>query len=113
MLSAFTTLAEQHLNKDFILTGPEALSYGEVAARLSHTVGRKIRHLNLTIDELTHQLQQSGTDKEYVSVLASLDGDIASGSEDPQASTGMPPGSLEALLSASVIAGRAHTPGNI
>lgn len=39
-----------------ILAGPEALTHTEMAAKLSHITGRKIQYVNITADELFHQL---------------------------------------------------------
>ena len=43
----------KHKNKTYLITGPEALSYHQIAARiLSNTTGRKINYVNIS-DEKT------------------------------------------------------------
>ncbi|MEW2918409.1 ergot alkaloid biosynthesis protein [Ruegeria sp. ANG10] len=69
-------------NTDYILTGPEAISYNVVAETLSNQLGRKITHHRLTVDELEERHQSLGLPEEYASTLAAMDGEIAGGSED-------------------------------
>lgn len=75
-------LAPQAPNADFILTGPETLSYADVAQRLGIELGYEVEHASLTVDELSARHQSLGLDKQYAQLLASMDGDIAQGSED-------------------------------
>ncbi len=79
-VSALTS--NRTINKDFILTGPETLSYGNIAAALSKALGRKISHRNLTTSELASRLQQNGLDETYSKILSAMDNDIASGTEE-------------------------------
>lgn len=79
-----------------VLTGPEALSYGQVAQILSEQSGRSIRHQNLSLSELARSHEQSGIPAEYAATLAALDEPIAAGAEDrvsPEVEriTGQPP----------------------
>ncbi|SLN38841.1 NAD(P)H azoreductase [Roseovarius albus] len=67
---------------DYMLTGPEAISYDVVAETLSNQLGRKITHHRLTVDELTERHQSLGLPEEYAQTLAAMDGVIAGGSED-------------------------------
>ncbi|WP_170519019.1 ergot alkaloid biosynthesis protein [Ruegeria atlantica] len=69
-------------NTDYILTGPEAISYDVVAETLSNQLGRKITHHRLTVDELARRHQSLGLPEEYARTLAAMDGVIAGGSED-------------------------------
>ncbi len=69
-------------NTDYILTGPEAISYDVVAETLSNQLGRKITHHRLTVDELAERHQSLGLPEEYARTLAAMDGAIAGGSED-------------------------------
>ncbi|MBO9436988.1 ergot alkaloid biosynthesis protein [Ruegeria sp. R13_0] len=69
-------------NTDYILTGPEAISYDVVAETLSKQLGRKIVHHRLTVDELGERHQSHGLPEEYAKTLAAMDGAIAGGSED-------------------------------
>ncbi|MFZ4835199.1 ergot alkaloid biosynthesis protein [Rouxiella sp. Mn2063] len=100
-VSALTS--DKVMNRDFILTGPQALSYADVAAALSQALGKKISHTNLTISELSKRLQHNGLDENYAQILAAMDGEIMSGAEDRTTGgvnslTGVNPGSLEAFI---------------
>ena len=96
-------LAEKAWNRDFILTGPETLSYAEMAARLTRILGRSITHVNLTIEQLAGRFQRNGMDKVYAQTLAAMDGNIAQGSEDQLsdgvlALSGQPPTTADAFI---------------
>ena len=67
---------------DFILTGPEALSYDDVASSLTTVLGRPVRHRRLSETELTARHVSSGLPKEYAEILSAMDACIAAGSED-------------------------------
>lgn len=69
-------------NRDYILTGPESMSYTDVAAILSNKLGRNINHINLPVTQLTDRFQENGMDENYAQILASLDEAVAGGSED-------------------------------
>ena len=68
--------------RDFILTGPETLSYADVASKLSGVLGRTIRHVNLEVDQLAERYRAGGLDKDYAQTLASMDKWIEDGNED-------------------------------
>jgi len=83
-------------NRDFILTGPETLSYADFAEKISDVIGRTIKHINLTTSELADRYVRAGLDRAYASILAEMDGRISEGSEDRLsdgvfALTGRPP----------------------
>lgn len=69
-------------NTDYILTGPEAITYDKVAEVMSHLLGRQITHHRLTVDDLAERHRNNGLTTEYAATLAALDGAIAAGSED-------------------------------
>lgn len=75
-------LAETSWNRDFILTGPETLSYADVADKISDAIGREIKHINLTTSELTERYVRGGLDEAYARILAQMDARISEGSED-------------------------------
>ncbi|MEU0739707.1 NmrA family NAD(P)-binding protein [Streptomyces sp. NPDC006134] len=66
---------------DLVVTGPEALSYDDVAAVLTEVTGRKITHRRLTYEQMRDHLARS-MPPEFASVLAGLDRAIAEGAED-------------------------------
>ena len=86
-------------NTDLLLTGPQALSYAEVAATLTEAMGRPVRHERLTFEEMRDRLTAEGVPPEFAAMLAGLDRSIAEGAEDRvtdtvEAMTGHPPRSF-------------------
>lgn len=75
-------LAERSWNADFILTGQETLSYADMAAKLSTALGRRIEHVNLTVEQLADRYRQGGLDETYAQMLAAMDAKIEQGGED-------------------------------
>lgn len=69
-------------NMDFILTGPEALSYADIAAKLSNALGRKIKHVSLSVELLAERYRRGGLDEAYAKVLAAMDANSEQGSEN-------------------------------
>ena len=49
--------ASAALNADYVLTGPEALSYDDVAAIVSTTLGRPVRHIVLDPAQLADRFE--------------------------------------------------------
>ena len=81
--SAAAVLVAPHVeNTDYILTGPEAMSYDGVAASLSRQLGRQVHHHRLTVPGLTARHREQGLPEDYARTLAAMDGAIAGGSED-------------------------------
>lgn len=70
------------MNRDAILTGPQALSYDDVAAILSRASGRPVRHVGVTADRLAEIFESGGMPTEYATALAAMDAAIATGAED-------------------------------
>lgn len=64
------------------MTGPETLSYDEVAAAISSVTGRPVRHIKLTVEEMVARYEGFGLPRDYAAVLAGLDQAIAEGVED-------------------------------
>ncbi len=69
-------------NADLILTGPEALSYDQVAVSLSEASGRTITHVRLDAKELCSIYEATGLPSAAARFLATMDTAIASGIED-------------------------------
>jgi uncharacterized protein YbjT (DUF2867 family) len=74
--------AELPLNADVLLTGPEALSYGEVATLLSELLPRPVRHVHLETAELTQRFLVQGLPRDYAETLSRLDESLRAGVED-------------------------------
>ena len=92
----------QSPNTDLILTGPEALSYDDVAAIVTEVTGRPVAHRHLSYEQLRDRLTAL-VPPEFAAMLAGMDRAIAEGAEDRvtdtvQRVTGRPPRALRALL---------------
>ncbi len=77
-----TLLSPEPYNCDFVLTGPQVLSYDDVAETIAGAAGRSVRHVKLTEAELTQRWTSHGVAPEYAATLAAMDTAIAGGSED-------------------------------
>lgn len=69
-------------NRDHILTGPDPLSYDDVAAALTAGLGFPVRHVPLTEEDCAARWRAKGMDAAYAATLAAMDGRIAKGAED-------------------------------
>ncbi|RDG36559.1 NmrA family NAD(P)-binding protein [Streptomyces corynorhini] len=67
---------------DAILTGPEALSYDDVARIITEVTGRPVTHRHLTYQELCDHLTSERLPAEFAALLAGLDRAVAAGAED-------------------------------
>ncbi|WP_372426119.1 NAD-dependent epimerase/dehydratase family protein [Salinarimonas chemoclinalis] len=70
------------LDGDAVLTGPEALSYDDVAHVASDLLSRPVRHVRLGTEELIRRHTQLGLPRSYAEALAHLDEVIRHGGED-------------------------------
>ncbi|MFC5666781.1 NmrA family NAD(P)-binding protein [Kitasatospora misakiensis] len=87
---------------DLVLTGPQTLSYDEVAATISEVTGRQVVHRHLTFEQLRDRWAAE-IPLEFATMLAGMDRAIADGAEDRttdtvQRLTGRPPGTLRAFV---------------
>jgi uncharacterized protein YbjT (DUF2867 family) len=80
--AAHTLTSEHAPNADFVLTGPEPLSYSDVAQRLSSALGVTITHHPLTFDELVARQMANGLTELQAQAFAIMDLVIADGAED-------------------------------
>jgi uncharacterized protein YbjT (DUF2867 family) len=92
---------EQAPDTDLILTGPQALSYDDVAAIITEAGGRPVVHRHLTFDQLRDRWAAE-IPLEFATMLAGMDRAIADGAEDRtsdtvQRLTGRPPGTFRAF----------------
>ncbi|NUK02564.1 NmrA family NAD(P)-binding protein [Streptomyces lunaelactis] len=92
---------EQAPNTDLILTGPQTLSYDDVAAIIAEVTGRPVVHRQLTFEQLRDRWAAE-IPLEFATMLAGMDRSIADGAEDRtsdtvQRLTGRPPGTLRAF----------------
>jgi uncharacterized protein YbjT (DUF2867 family) len=92
-------------NESLVLTGPEALSYDDVARVLGEALGSTVRHVRITDDEARQRLIASGIPADYAELLVRLDVAIRGGAEDRVTDTvlritGRPPRSFAGFLRA-------------
>lgn len=69
-------------DRDLVLTGPQSLSYDDVARIISRASGSNIEHRRLSETELVARFVGSGMVPAYARMLAAMDSAIADGSED-------------------------------
>ncbi|WP_030674148.1 NAD-dependent epimerase/dehydratase family protein [Streptomyces sp. NRRL B-1347] len=67
---------------DLVVTGPEALTYTEVAAVVTRVTGRAVRHRSVSPGALVAQLTGLGMPAAFAELLAALDDGISRGAED-------------------------------
>ena len=89
-------------NAELVLTGPEALSYDDVAAIITEVTGRRVIHRHLSYEQMRDRLT-AVIPAQFAAMLAGMDRAIAEGSEDRVTDTvrrltGRPPRSLRTLL---------------
>jgi uncharacterized protein YbjT (DUF2867 family) len=96
-----------HAGAHYDVTGPEALSYEDVAAKLSAMMGREIRYVDVPDDAVRDSLTAMGLDPWFVGALVGLyqeyrrsgtDGYASVVTDTVQRLTGRPPRTLDALL---------------
>lgn len=92
-------LAPVALNTDLVLTGPQSLSYDDVAAILTETSGRVITHKRLDPAEQPAYYEALGVPGPTAHFLVGMDQVVASGVEDRTTDTvervtGVPPRSF-------------------
>ncbi|QHC27695.1 NmrA family NAD(P)-binding protein [Streptomyces sp. HF10] len=93
---------EQAPDTDLVLTGPEALSYDDIATAITDVTGRPVLHRRLSYEQMRDRLATQ-LPLEFAAILAGMDRAIAEGAEDRvtdtvQRLTGRPPRTFRALL---------------
>lgn len=100
---AVRALTDEHApNTDLVLTGPQALSYDDVAAIITEVGGRPVVHRHLTFEQLRDRWAAE-MPLEFAGMLAGMDRAIAGGAEDRTSDaveriTGRAPGTFRAFL---------------
>jgi uncharacterized protein YbjT (DUF2867 family) len=85
--------------KTYTLTGPQPLSFDEVAEILSEQTGTRIRHLRVAPDDVRTTLERRGVEPWFAEDMATLHHMLATGYEDlvtddVRTATGTAPGTL-------------------
>jgi uncharacterized protein YbjT (DUF2867 family) len=88
-----------HAGQTYTLTGPEALSFDQVASIVSRQTGRPLRHVRVPPDTVRAALQARGVAAWFAADMARLHGMLAAGYEqvvthDVHRVTGRPPRTL-------------------
>jgi uncharacterized protein YbjT (DUF2867 family) len=78
-VAARTLTEEGHEGQTYVLTGPEALSYHEVAAKLSEATGRTIKYVPIMPEQFREGALGAGLPEWLVSALERLNEIFASG----------------------------------
>ena len=94
--------AEHAPGTDLVLTGPETLSYDDIAAIMTEVTGRLVVHCSLSYEQMRDRLAAE-IPEEFAAMLAGMDRAIAQGSEDRvtdavQRLTGRPARTFRAFL---------------
>ncbi|MFF1279117.1 NAD(P)H-binding protein [Streptomyces marokkonensis] len=93
---------EQAPNTDLVLTGPQALSYDDIATVITDVTGRPVMHHRLSYEQMRDRLTAQ-VPPEFAALLAGMDRAIANGAEDRvtdtvQRLTGRPPRTFRSFL---------------
>lgn len=106
-------------NTDLVLTGPEALSYDDIATIITDVTGHPVTHHDLTYEQLRDRLTAQ-VPPEFAAMLADLDRAIAEGAEDRttdavQRLTGRPPHSFREVAEREIARNSSNpaTPGSV
>ncbi|SJZ43067.1 Uncharacterized conserved protein YbjT, contains NAD(P)-binding and DUF2867 domains [Marinactinospora thermotolerans DSM 45154] len=100
---AVHALTDEHApNTDLVLTGPEALSYDDIATIITEVTGRPVVHRRLSREQMRDHLTAQ-VPARFAALLADMDHAIAEGAEERvtdtvQRVTGRPARSFRALL---------------
>ncbi|WFE88919.1 ergot alkaloid biosynthesis protein [Roseibium porphyridii] len=70
------------VNNDVVLTGPEALSYEDVARILSAETGREVRYVEQSEMQMINRFTSLGMPRNYAEILAGMDVSISQGCEN-------------------------------
>lgn len=60
---------DRHNGKIYTITGPEALSYYQIAEILSNVIGKKISYVNLSEEDFRKSLKEAGVDDWFIYVV--------------------------------------------
>lgn len=80
--AAAVLLDDDAVRAEHVLTGPEALSYSDVAAALTDAIGTPVRFDDVTVEELRRRHVEAGIPPPFAALLAAMDERIRAGEED-------------------------------
>jgi uncharacterized protein YbjT (DUF2867 family) len=102
-VAAKVLTGDGHAGKSYELTGPELLTFADVAARLSEILGKPVRYVDQPMAEYHAILSRVLPDRWHADAVCELFGDIAHGGLDHTSDTvarilGRPPTSLSQFI---------------
>ena len=102
-VAAKVLISDGHAGKTYTVTGPEALNYYEVAEKLSERLGKPVKYVALTQEQLRQSMRDTGMPAWQVEALADLqayytDGPGAKVTGDVRAVLGREPIRFEQFL---------------
>jgi uncharacterized protein YbjT (DUF2867 family) len=105
-VTALTT--DAHAGKVYVLTGPEALSYSDVAERLSRILGRTVTYKDVSLAVMRERLLASGMPEWHVDVQVDFSTALSAGhasavTSTVEAVTGRPARTLEQFIREHVV----------
>jgi uncharacterized protein YbjT (DUF2867 family) len=94
---------EPHDQRDYLLTGPKALSYRDAAAVITARTGRRVRVVTIGTDEQASAYRAAGMSSEFAAAIAAVEEDIRSGLHDQVSTavldlTGRPPRTFDTFV---------------
>ncbi|KAL1836888.1 hypothetical protein VTJ49DRAFT_4530 [Mycothermus thermophilus] len=69
-------------NTEYLVLGPELLSYGEIAHILTETLGRRVVHVTLHAPELERRYRAFGMPEDYARLLGAMETAVKFGAEE-------------------------------
>jgi uncharacterized protein YbjT (DUF2867 family) len=100
---------DRHTAELYELTGPESLSFDEVASRISAVAGREVRYVPVTLEQHGAEAAQHGVPPEFVELLNYLFEEVvdrnAATTDGVERALGRPAGSFDAYARRVAAAG--------
>jgi uncharacterized protein YbjT (DUF2867 family) len=89
-----------HTGRAYVLTGPEALSYQDIAERISSVLGRKVTYKDVPLEAMRQRLRASGMPEWHIEVQIEFSTALSAGhaatvTNTVAAVTGEPPRTFE------------------
>ena len=78
-VAARTLTEEGHAGKTYVITGPEALSYHQIADKLSEAIGKRVAYVNVTPEEFRQGVLGAGLPEWLADALGMLNELLADG----------------------------------
>ena len=106
-VAAEALMNPSHVGKTYMLTGPEALSYAQIAALMSDLMGRSVRYIDVTNEQAKTAMLGMGLPEwiaDFINDLRGMErqGGASTISPDVQRVTGRPPTPYVASLKATL-----------